>query len=151
HLVFRTDVNTRLTVTNLLVLEGGELQVGSAANPVAANVKAEISFSDLAINTAADPEQYGNGLIALGKVTMCGAAKNQTFVTLASEPHAGATSLTLSQPVSGWQVGDKLLLPDTRQLFSNTRPDTGTYTPQYETVTLAGISADGLTLTLSAP
>src|SRR5207302_917327 len=29
HLVFRTDVNTTLTVVNLLVLEGGELRVGT--------------------------------------------------------------------------------------------------------------------------
>src|SRR5262249_4175108 len=42
HLVFRTDVSTRLTVNNLVVLQGGELQIGTAANPVAASVKAEV-------------------------------------------------------------------------------------------------------------
>src|SRR5262249_2229391 len=85
HLVFRTDVNTRLTVVNLLVMEGGELQVGTAANPVAAAVKAEIVFADVPLDLANDPEQYGNGLIGLGKVTMHGAALSDTFVRLGAE------------------------------------------------------------------
>jgi hypothetical protein len=153
HLAFRTDVNTRLTVTNLLVLQGGELQIGTAAAPVAANVTAEVIFPDIPLDTARDPEQFGHGLIGLGKVTMNGAAKNQTFVRLGAEPRAGATTLTLSQPVSGWRVGDQLVLPDTRQLTWETQPDNpdGDHNYQWEVVTLAGISADGQTLTLSQP
>jgi hypothetical protein len=149
HLVFRTDVNTTLTVTNLLVLEGGELQVGTSSNPVAPTVKAQIIFADTPLNTAIDPSQYGNGLIALGKVTMHGAVKNATFVRLAAEAKAGTTTLSLSQPVTGWQVGDKLVLPDTRQLAD---PQTGAgFSPQWELVSVAGISSDGLTVTVSNP
>src|SRR5262249_35682981 len=63
HLAFRTDVNTRLTVTNLLVLQGAELQIGTAADPVAANVTAEVVFPNTPLDTARDPEQFGHGLI----------------------------------------------------------------------------------------
>jgi hypothetical protein len=151
HLQFRTDVNTRVVVANFLVKPGGWLEIGSEANPVAANVKAEVVFPDRPLNTSLDPEQYGNGLIGLGKVTMVGAQKTG-FVRLASEAHAGDVAITLDSPVSGWQAGDKLVLPDTHQLdwFEQASSPDG-YIPQYETVTLAGVSADGRTLYLSAP
>jgi PKD repeat protein len=149
HLIFRTDVNTELTVVNLLVLQGGELQIGTAANPVASNVTAQVVIADQAINTTLDPAQYGNGLIALGKVTMYGAAKNQTFVELATEPKAGDTTLTLKQPVTGWKAGDELVLPDSRQLtwsqaFAN-------YVPEWEQLNIASISPDGTVITLTKP
>jgi uncharacterized repeat protein (TIGR01451 family) len=153
-LQFRTDINTRLTVINLLVMAGGQLQIGTATNPVAATVKAEVVFANVPLDLVNDPAQYGNGLIALGKVTIYGAAMNQTFVELAAEPLAGATTLTLSQPVSGWRVGDRLELPDTRMLYTEIAPGDptlGTYASQREMVTLSAISADGLTLTLSQP
>jgi hypothetical protein len=129
HLVFRADINTRLTVANLLVLAGGELQIGTSANPVGPTVTAEIVFPDQPLDTANDPEQYGNGLIDLGKVTMYGAAKTQTFLPLAIEAKAGGTTLSLSQSVSGWQAGDLLVLPDTRQLILGDQTDAN-YVPQ---------------------
>src|SRR5262249_22653570 len=90
-LQFRTDVNTRLTVINLLVMPGGQLQIGTTANPVPVGVKAEVVFADVPLDIVNDPAQYGNGLIGLGKVSMFGAVKNQTFVKLATEPKAGDT------------------------------------------------------------
>lgn len=142
---FRTDVNTRLTVVNLLVMAGGELQIGTQSNPVPAGVKAEVIFADVPLDLINDPAQYGNGLIALGKVTIHGAPKNTTFVNLAVEPRAGDTILTLSQPVSGWQAGDRLVLPDTVQPTADISPS------HWELLTLAAVSADGRALTLSAP
>ncbi len=153
RLLFRTDVNTKLTVINLLIMEGGELRIGTAANPVAANVKAEVVFADVALDLVNDPAQYGNGLIVLGKVTVHGAVKGDSFVKLAAEALAGSTTLTLAAPVSGWRVGDRLTMQDTRQLTWSTRPDNPNvnYVSQAETVTIAAISADGRTLTLSQP
>src|SRR5205085_11949151 len=53
------------------------------------------------------------------------------------------------QPASGWRAGDKLVLPDTRQLdYSQRGPG---YASQEENPTIAAIAADGLTLTLAAP
>jgi PKD repeat protein len=151
-LQFRTDINTQLTVTNLLVSVGGTLTVGTASQPVAANVTASIVFPDLPINTTLDPTEMGDGLIGLGNVFMCGAADNQTWVELAADAHAGDTTLTLSTPVIGWVVGDKVILPDTQQLaWNEVDSNYAGYMPQYETATIAGVSANGLTLTLAAP
>lgn len=151
-LQFRTDMATKLTVVNLLVLEGGSLEIGTVANPVAANVKAEVHFANLPINTTLDPEQYGHGLIALGTVKMAGAAKQDTFIPLAVEPKKGDTTLTLTTPAVGWQVGDKVVLPDTHQLdWWERGANLASYVPQKETMTLTAISTDGLVLTLDAP
>ena len=152
-LQFRTDASTRLRVTNLLVLEGGTLTIGTTAAPVLAGVKAEIIFNDLPLDTTKDPEQYGHGLIAFGTVTMHGAVLSDTFMELAAEPHAGDTTLTLKAPVTGWKSGDKVALPDTRQLYSEIRPDVAgsSYIPQWESLAVASVSADGLTITLTAP
>jgi hypothetical protein len=148
-LVFRTDVNTTLYVSNLLVLQNGELDVGTESNPVAANVTAAIIFANKPLDTVADPAQYGNGLIGVGKVSMIGAAKPLTFIRLAAEPLAGQTTLALTDPATGWRVGDRLVLPDTRQLRDFERG--ANYASQLELVTISGISADGKTITLSAP
>src|SRR5262245_54039952 len=91
-----------------------------------------------------DPSQYGHGLIGLGTVTMYGATKTPTFVQLAAEPHAGDTTITLAQPVSGWQVGDRLVLADTRQ-------DQSTGPSQLELLSVTSISADGKVVTLAQP
>jgi hypothetical protein len=147
-LQFRTDVTTRLRVTNLLVMEGGTLTVGTTANPVAMGVKAEIVINDGLIDTTKDPDQYGHGLIAMGTVTMHGAPLSATFVNLAVEPKAGDTTLTLSTPVTGWTVGNRLVLPDTRQLVQERW---SYYTPQWELANIASISADGRVITLASP
>src|SRR5262249_31970469 len=68
---------------------------------------------------------------------------------LAAEPKAGATTLSLAAPATGWQVGDNLVLPDTRQLFDTNRG--ANYVAQEENLKIQSISADGLTITLTAP
>jgi len=146
-LTFRTDTNTELNVVNLVVLSGGELDIGTQANPVAANVTATVVFANQPLNTTLDPEQYGNGLIVLGTMTTFGAVK-APYVTLAQEANAGDTVLHLASPATGWQVGDRLQLPDTRQLDYG--GDYGSYVPQWESVTIQAISADGLTVTLGS-
>src|SRR5262249_37332998 len=142
---FRTDINTRVVAANYLILAGGELQVGTVSNPVAANVKAELIIANKPIDTTFDPQQYGTGLILHGKVTIMGAPMSDTFVRLGAEPRAGNTTLPLSSPVTGWRAGDKLYLPDTRQLDWN---ETGqNYSSQSEYPIISSISADGRVIT----
>src|SRR5260370_27199988 len=88
----------------------------------------------------------------MGTVNTYGAAK-AAYVTLSQEAHAGDTVLHLAAAATGWQVGDKLQLPDTRQLTDLIAANaTNTnIAPQWESLTIQSISADGLTLTLSAP
>jgi hypothetical protein len=148
-LTFATTISTQICVANFVVLQGGSLVVGTAANPIAASVNANIDIANQALNTSTDPNQFGDGLIALGNVTMHGASKS-TYGTLAQEAHAGDTVLHFATPVSGWQAGDDPLLPDTRQLnFAVT--DGSNYRSEAERVTIQSVSADGLTVYLTAP
>ena len=146
-LAFRTDANTRMKVGTVTVLEAGVFEMGTPSRPVAPNVTAEFITADIPIDTKLDPEQLSGGLVGLGTVTISGAGKSATFMRLAAEPLAGQTTLQLAEEVSGWNAGDKLVIPDTRQLRQNERGEN--YKPQWEELTIASIS--GRTVTLSAP
>src|SRR5207302_9774274 len=102
-----------------------------------------------ALNVAADPNQYGTGFIALGKVTMAGAAKTPTFVRVAQEPKAGQAVVVLEQGISGWQPGDRIILPDTRHLHWNEISNWVLIAPQWEELTVKSIAADGKSVTFT--
>jgi hypothetical protein len=148
---FVTDRNTRLRVSTLMVLAGGTLEIGTESAPVQASVNAEIVIKDKALNLQIDPDQFGTGLLSVdGTVRMHGAPRQPTFVRTSIEPRAGHATVTLEQGVSGWQVGDRIFLPDTRQVPTDHRfnPD---WALHFEERTIQGVSADGRTITLSAP
>ena len=151
RLVFTTGTPTRMKVATVLVRESGALEIGSEAAPIPAGVTAELIIASQQTNPATDPEEFGTGLVGLGSVTMHGAAKSPTWVRVAAEPRAGDTTLTLEDPVSGWQPGDLLILPDTRHLKWNEVEDWKRKIPQWEELTLQSISGDGTVLTLSGP
>ena len=113
---FRNNANTRIKVGNLMVKDNGTLEVGTSASPIPAGVTAEIIIADKPLDTNFDPEQFGTGFIGFGRVIMHGAIKSPTFTRLTTEPMAGATTLNLAEAPAGWAVGDKVLIPDTRQL-----------------------------------
>jgi hypothetical protein len=144
HLSFSTDANTRMKTGNLMVWDGGYLEVGSAAKPVSANVTAEIIIVDQKIDRKLDPAELGTGIESLGRVTMHGAVKTPTFARLAQEPLAGQTTLTLEQSATMWKAGDHIVIPDTRQLRENQRGDY--YQPQDERLEIAAISGTQVTL-----
>lgn len=129
-----------LTVTTILGYPGSELEKTTPG---------EIVFRDAPIDTAADPEQFGHGLVSFGTVTLRGAARTGGPVRLAAEPLAGQTTLSLATPVNGWRAGDALILPGTRQLTST--DIYGAYQPQWEELTVASVSGDGRTITLTRP
>jgi G8 domain len=150
-LQFTTSQTTRLRVGTLVVLQNGTLEIGTAADPIAASVIAEILIKDHALNAATDPDQYGTGLLSIdGSVTMHGGIKSPTFVRTATEPRAGDTTLILSQAVTGWRAGDRIFLPDTRQVpadhwFNQNFP------LQIEERIIQSVSSDGRTITLASP
>ena len=146
-LTFRTSANTRLTVGTVTVLETGRLEIGTVDAPVPAEVTAEVVITDQPIDTTRDPEQLTHGIIGLGTVRMHGAVKTPTFSRVSVEPLASHTSVRLEQAVSGWRPGDKLVVPDTRQLK---RGERGTeYVRQWEELQVASVAGD--TVTLATP
>jgi len=136
------DRDTVLRFTHLFVLPGGVLDAGTQADPIPAGRRVELVVRDVPIDTARDPFQWGNGLLNFSKQTRVGAAK--TAWTMATgDIAAGATALTLAADPRGWQVGDELLLPDSRQTKLPASPR------RESPVTIAAI--DGRTVTLSKP
>ncbi|MEX2186510.1 MAG: G8 domain-containing protein [Pirellulales bacterium] len=113
---FSRDVDTRLTVGTLIVFEGGGLQIGQRTKSISAAVKAEVVFDGAWLDTIADPNQYGVGLLGFGEVTINGAPKSRTWLRLSSEPKAGDTYLDFGDKFTGWNAGETIFLPDTRQI-----------------------------------
>lgn len=154
---FKTNQNTTLKVGTLLVMPNGTLEVGTSSAPIAGNVTAEIIIKDQPIDLTNngvgvyDPEQYGTGILVVdGTWTMHGATKSSTFVRLTEEPLVGSTTLELSVSGGGWNIGDRLILPDTRHLNSGKLKD-NKYIPEWEELTVASMSGNGKTLTLTDP
>ena len=152
---FATDQATKLQVSMLLVMPGGTLEVGTVANPVAANVTAEIIIRNKALDLTNDgigvydPEQWGTGLLIIdGRLKMHGSVKSPTFVRLARQPKAGDTTLLLEQAPEGWRPGDRLIVPDTRQVSWWPTSQYGTtIPPQWEELTIQSLSNSTVTLT----
>jgi hypothetical protein len=145
-LIFATTQNTRLTVGTLMVMPQGKLEVGTPARPVPTGVQAEIVIAALPLDTGtvaqpgSDLKQYGNSIIGLGTISMHGAPMGKTFIRIAVDPKAGDSALTLLSPPTGWNVGDHLMIPDTRQ---DTQLEKN---PQFENVTIASIAGNRVTL-----
>lgn len=142
RLEFATNADLTLRVVNLQVLRGGELIIGTPEAPIQGSV--EVVFKDVPINLQHDPGQYGNGLVAEGYVRMHGRELQQTFVRLDGEARAGSSQLGISGDLDGWSVGDRVLLPDSRQIFYT--DTTSQNLNQYETMPIAGIGTNGITL-----
>jgi G8 domain len=141
--------STRLQVGTLLVLPNGTLEIGTSSSPIPASLTAEIIIKNKSLNPSADPDQFGTGLLSIdGKVTMYGAVKTPTFVRTATEPRAGQTVIQLERAVSGWKAGDRLFIPDSRQVDENNKFNSN-YLLQIDEVTVQSISADGRSVTVS--
>jgi len=89
--------------------------VGTAANPIAADVKATIAIVDNGpIDTDWDPLLLSRGLLSHGIAEFHG-AQVTPYVALFQEPLVGDTELVLSQIPVNWQVGDRLVLTGTNR------------------------------------
>ena len=107
---FATDRDTELWVDTLTSSDHGRLEIGTADNPVAADVTTRIVFADLGeIDLAEDPKQLGRGAILAGPVEIYGAEKTHRL-TVAVFPTAGSQSLSLNDTPTGWRVGDELII-----------------------------------------
>jgi len=120
NLYAANDKDLVLKVGTILVYPEGSLDLGDKTSPLSNNV--DIIFKDQPLATrqpdqntgVVDPEQYGNGLIAFGKLNINGQPKT-AWLRLSKEPKAGDTSIELDKIPTGWNSGDEIVLPDTRQ------------------------------------
>jgi hypothetical protein len=137
-LAFREDRNTRLIVDTLYIDKHGCMDIGTELGPVTRS--AELVIRDTPVR---DKEQISIGFVCEGRCRMNGIAKT-SFVRLARDAKAGERQLALSEPVSGWTTGDKLVLPDsgipTQMRF-----------PAIEEAEVSSVSADGKLVELKKP
>lgn len=144
---FSRTVQTSLDVQHLLVYEGGKLDLGDEADPIV-NVTATINIIDAPFEPD-DPEQWGHGVICLGTLRTHGAMRTP-YIRLDSDVSSGDGTIFLSRPAYGWQIGDRLVLPDSHHLDWNERhTDFHRYVPQWETVQIASISANLMNVDLT--
>lgn len=140
HVTFTPTTPTRLTVETLFVLPGGKL----TRLPSIPAVLTEIVIRDTPLDVTQDPSTYGHGLLAIdGIVTLHGTPKT-AFLRLGVEPNVGDLTLTFTQEVLGWQPGDTLVIPDTRQCCDG--PDS------FKQIEKASVhSVQGAVVTLATP
>ena len=147
ELRWATDQTTRLRVTNLQVLPHGALTIGSADAPIAGHHQAEVIIRDVPLDVVGqDPAQYGNGIHVFGAMSVHGATLDRTFMRFAREAHAGDATLELEHAPVGWKPGDRLLIPDTRQIAFRKKQK---FISQAEEPTV--LDTVGTSVTLSAP
>lgn len=140
-LIYSRSVDTKLLVRDVLVYEGGELDIGTSASPIPSARSCELVFADLALDSGLG--QYSNGLLVLGKWRAYGERVVQPFIRVAIEPEAGDSVITLSGTPTGWQAGDLLVFPQSHQWY----PGGGTRTERTETAVISSISGATVTLT----
>jgi len=146
-LQWATKQDTRLRITNLQVLPQGTLTIGDVGNPISRDQKAEFIIRDVPLDVLGqDAGQYGNGIHVFGTINVHGTPMDRTFVRLADDVHVGETTLELTQSSEGWMPGDRLIIPDTRQIPFRKKQK---FTSQAEEPTILTIA--GSTVTLTAP
>lgn len=148
---FSRTVDTKLHVGYTLVHPGGYLQIGTPADPIPVGRRAEIVIADQSIDLTRDPLQWGTGINVLGRIDIAGAPLSKTFVRLTREPMAGDTTLTLAEAVTGWQSGDRLIVPDTRRVDYDMRTGQWGNPPfSYFIDDVKIVSVSGTTVTLQS-
>ena len=147
-LSFAANENTRLSVADLLVFQGGTLEIGTENSPIGSDVSAEVVFRDLPF-ASNDPNEHLRGLVTLdGEVNVHGHELNEVFIRSVGEPSGGASVIALSQSPSdaGWRVDDTIVVPNSTQCAF----ESGSTCPDLtEERTITAISGNNITLNQS--
>ena len=158
HLKFAIDTDTSVWLNEIMVMPNATLTVGTAAEPISEGVSVEIVFTDTpqsdghhfktgtVENPGVDPEQWGNGLIVLGKAEMHGHPLQNTFVRIDGDVLAGSTTVNTQGYVGDWKVGDKVIIPDTRHINPVSKPRYHQYETQEEIATIVSVADNSITL-----
>ena len=108
---FDPDEDTHLLVETLVTAPGSLLEIGRPADPVAADVEARLTFTDLGpIDEEWDPDRLSTGLLTMGAVAVHGAEKT-TWTALTEAPRRGDRTLELPEAPTNWGLGDRVVVP----------------------------------------
>ena len=124
-LAWALDRSTEMLVETLVVQHGGNLVMGNSVfDRLLLEHTAKITISNRAyrldpanptdLDLANDPTLVGRGIVVLGEWKAFGFHRDSAALTAAlSLPLAGDISVTLDRVPSGWQVGDRIVIPGT--------------------------------------
>jgi hypothetical protein len=125
------------------------LLVGTPEAPIPANRTARIR---LHLVEGMDPKEAPAIACCSGRMEIHGSPLSRTWVKLGADVPVGSTTVTLTEPVTGWRVGDEVIVTASRRAERGSTFRAGARNakqPQTEKRTIAAI--DGTTLTLDAP
>ncbi len=119
------------------------LEVGTPDRPVAAGHTALIRLTHV---EGLDKESCPAIVCCGGRMDFHGAPMSRTWVKLGASLKKGDTALTLAEPITGWRVGDRIIITSSRQVpMSLPRvPRSGVATASEKIIT--GIDGTKLTL-----
>jgi hypothetical protein len=106
---FEPKAVTALTAHTVVVMESGQLEVGTVAQPVTGRTILTLASQGREFDHALDPLELTLGLIAMGQVRIHGQSKT-AWVPISTAPAAGATRIRPDRLPDGWQPGDRLIL-----------------------------------------
>lgn len=112
-LEFATDRATKMVIDTFVVAPQAALSIGTAQNPVDADVSAEILISAAGpLDETWDPSLLSRGLLSHGNIRFHGARKDSHEKVVAA-PMKGDKSLKFSHLPEGWAVGDEIIIAGT--------------------------------------
>ena len=92
------------------------LEIGTAENPIPAAVSATIRLVHFeGMNVETLPAIIACG----GRWDIHGAPLNRTWVKLGATAESGATTVTLAEPVTGWRVGDLIIVTVSKENYGS--------------------------------
>ncbi|HSI32415.1 MAG TPA: G8 domain-containing protein, partial [Tepidisphaeraceae bacterium] len=123
------------------------LEIGTAADPIPATVTHTIRLTYF---DGMDKETLPAIIACGGRWDCHGAPLSRTWVKLGATAAKGATAVTLAEPVTGWRVGDKVIVTASEQSYGHAdtfraKPGKPSYAKTEERVI---IKIDGQTVTL---
>ena len=115
-----TDDDTQLYLDTLVVDGAGVLQIGTEDNPIEHGVAARIVIADAgeAIDTTRDPNQLSRGVVSHGTAEFWG-EEVTPYLSLETDPRRGDTQLVLDEVPINWEVGHRLVLTGTANIWRN--------------------------------
>lgn len=112
-------VDTSVHFTELVIREGGYLDVGNALDPMPCGRSVALVINGVPIDLSLDPLQWGRGLLNVsGRITAQSACPRTSWSPLTSAVPAGVTQITV-EDATNWQVGDDLEITDPKQPAAN--------------------------------
>ena len=148
-LSFSRVTPTRLDSGNVIIEQGGHLDMGTATEPIPANIDAEVRLVTSASPSCGGGAMFNANDIGLwtfpgGRWDINGAPLRHTWGKLIEDAGAGTTSLKVRENVTDWSVGSDVLV---------TATNVGPALAEYEVRQIASVSwgGDHTKITLTQP